>query len=667
MQQRIKLDVIKEALENNVMPFCLDFKTNVIFKHQLEKSFIHLMSVSPQLLKFAPEISEFTEDEWTSKGIGGLLTVVLPGWLQVVKNYEVYYLPVKKLLNNTEILEHSKNRLLIAYSKNDIWFSKDLCIVSEIEEEVLQEYFSWVNREIIHLGGIGEFYHQFSGFFAIVGEEALFSDDKEELEYIEEEDFPQEHKISLENMKQAIIREIEQKDCMENKPTEEEYLQTIEFFWNDKPVSINFPVCIEEDLEKGLLDLLLLDNKNQWLKKQNLEIQQTTMALWCSFVSSNLHLRDPIKLNWENFRNYVLSWLRKDCSANLKKIELKLKTTPEYISYSDKVRDFRFTSEPSDFFKIIFFIEKQAADFSGKYSIIDVENISNQHFYTLSQDHVLLELWSAVIYEKLIKVGAHETFTSQFDELKNKFPNFKEVIDYYSGAMHIFQQTGIPPNPVLLLGSPGLGKTHFANALAKIIGSQMLVLQVSSLTAGWIISGSAAQWKDATMGKVASALLNGPSMSPVLVLDEIDKKSEGNYDPLGALYPLLENETAKSFMDEFLEFPLDASKIVWVATANQLHSIAEPILDRFTVFDIPRLNEKETLIVMNNIYADLSKGLIVEKLSEDIVQMLKDKTPRQIKNVLKKGLAYAASSRKASIDIKVEHLDIKERTKKIGF
>ena len=102
---------------------------------------------------------------------------------------------------------------------------------------------------------------------------------------------------------------------------------------------------------------------------------------------------------------------------------------------------------------------------------------------------------------------------------------------------------------------------------------------MSSLTAGWVLSGASSQWKNAKPGKVFDTFLNGDYANPVIVVDEIDKASaDGQYDPLGALYELLEIETATRFVDEFVELPIDASGAVWLATANDAgaHSRAAP-------------------------------------------------------------------------------------------
>ena len=111
---------------------------------------------------------------------------------------------------------------------------------------------------------------------------------------------------------------------------------------------------------------------------------------------------------------------------------------------------------------------------------------------------------------------------------------------------------------------------------AQVLGTGFEFVSMSSLTAGWILSGASSQWKNARTGKVFDTLVMGSYANPVMVVDEIDKaSSDGAYDPLGALYGLLEHDTAREFVDEFAEVPVDCSEIVWVATANDAARIPD--------------------------------------------------------------------------------------------
>src|SRR5438105_6226252 len=197
-------------------------------------------------------------------------------------------------------------------------------------------------------------------------------------------------------------------------------------------------------------------------------------------------------------------------------------------------------------------------------------------------------------YEKRVRLGG-QRFTvkpSTLPEMQRLFeelPNFTTVLEDIRKhlALCVDSHDSIELPPMLLLGEPGIGKTHFARKLAELLGTGFGFVPMSSLTAGWVLSGASSQWKNAKPGKVFDTFLNGEYANPVIVVDELDKAStDGQYDPLGALYELLEIQTATRFVDEFVELPIDASGAVWLATANDASQIPEPLLSRLAVYEI---------------------------------------------------------------------------------
>lgn len=173
--------------------------------------------------------------------------------------------------------------------------------------------------------------------------------------------------------------------------------------------------------------------------------------------------------------------------------------------------------------------------------------------------------------------------------LYDELPNFHEVLDDVKRQLALCGDShdALEITPLLLLGPPGVGKTHFARELAQLLGTGMGFLSMSSMTAGWVLSGASSQWKGARPGKVFETLVEGQYANPVMVVDEIDKAGgEHAYDPLGSLYSLLEHDTAEAFTDEFAEIAIDASQVIWVATANDERSIPEPILNRMNVYSV---------------------------------------------------------------------------------
>jgi ATP-dependent Lon protease len=216
-------------------------------------------------------------------------------------------------------------------------------------------------------------------------------------------------------------------------------------------------------------------------------------------------------------------------------------------------------------------------------------------------------------YVRMIRTGGQRfvikpSSLPDINALIHELPNFEEPLEDIRKQLALCLSSDDPLElePMLLLGDPGIGKTHFARRLAKLLGTGYNFIGMSSLTAGWVLSGASAQWKNAKPGKVFDALVNGDYANPVIVVDEIDKaSSDSQYDPLGSLYTLLEHDTACDFVDEFAEVPIDAADVVWIATANDARSIPEPILNRMNVYAIEPPDFDGSRRIAQSIYDEL--------------------------------------------------------------
>src|SRR2546423_13857673 len=129
------------------------------------------------------------------------------------------------------------------------------------------------------------------------------------------------------------------------------------------------------------------------------------------------------------------------------------------------------------------------------------------------------------VYEKMLRLGG-QRFTvkpSALPEMERLFedlPNFREVLEDIRKhlALCVDSNDSIELPPMLLLGEPGIGKTHFARKLSALLGTGFGFVPMSSLTAGWVPSGAPSQWKNPKPGQVLRTVLNGEDGHPGVVV-----------------------------------------------------------------------------------------------------------------------------------------------------
>ncbi|TKA31320.1 Lon protease mitochondrial [Salinomyces thailandicus] len=197
------------------------------------------------------------------------------------------------------------------------------------------------------------------------------------------------------------------------------------------------------------------------------------------------------------------------------------------------------------------------------------------------------------------------------DVLDEDHYGLKDVKDRILEFIAVGKLRGTVEGKILcMVGPPGVGKTSIGKSIARALNRQYYRFSVGGLTDVAEIKGHRRTYVGALPGRIIQALKKCQTENPLVLIDEVDKIGRGHQgDPSSALLELLDPEQNSSFLDHYMDVPVDLSKVLFVCTANMTDTIPRPLLDRMEMIELSGYVSDEKMAIADRYLAPQAKEM----------------------------------------------------------
>jgi ATP-dependent Lon protease len=365
-----------------------------------------------------------------------------------------------------------------------------------------------------------------------------------------------EYKEQLKSIKDATLKMLSEKIGLPDfvldslrKSKDHDYLINLAFSAVEASPEQKQDVIAIDDVKERLNKLLSLIDHDVQLLEIKASIRRKTQV-------------DIDKQQREYFLQQEMKNIQEALGGNIHDIEIKeIKEKAEKVNFTPEQRK-TFENELQKLERL----HPHSPDYSTQMSYI-------QNIISLPWNNYTKDNFNLVRAEKVLN--------------KDHF-GLEKVKERIIEHLAVLKLKGDMKSPIIcLFGPPGVGKTSLGKSIAEALNRKYVRMSLGGLHDEAEIRGHRRTYIGAMPGRIIQSIQKAGSSNPVIILDEIDKVGKGyNSNPDAALLEVLDPEQNFAFHDNYLDIDFDLSKVLFIATANALNTISQPLLDRMELIDV---------------------------------------------------------------------------------